>query len=260
MNVNGNPAAVPQRADTSLITAINKQIKEIEKALPKHLTAERLARIAITAIRKTPKLGNCSKESFMGALMLSAQLGLEVNTPLGQSYLIPYGRECTFQVGYQGIIELAYRTGKYKRIEAAEVYEDDIFEYYHGTEQKLFHAPKPHREGEKPIAFYAVYELINGGTSFKVMSYEEVMTHAIKYSKSYDKNSGGFNPSSPWATSFNSMAKKTALVSLLKYAPKSPELHQAVAADNCGVTMSADDNVITLDTEFIQEEVTNEAS
>ena len=78
MNVNGNPAAVPQKADTTLITAINKQIKEIEKALPKHLTAERLARIAITAIRKTPRLGTCTKDSFMGSLMLAAQLGLDL--------------------------------------------------------------------------------------------------------------------------------------------------------------------------------------
>ena len=260
MNVNGNPAAVPQKADTTLITAINKQIKEIEKALPKHLTAERLARIAITAIRKTPRLGTCTKDSFMGSVMLAAQLGLEVNTPLGQAYLIPYKQECTFQVGYQGIIELAYRTDRYKRIEAVEVYADDDFEYCHGTEQKLLHTPKPHRDEERPVAFYALYELVNGGMSFKVMTYDEVMIHAIKYSKSYDKNTRSFNPSSPWATSFASMAKKTVLVALLKYAPKSPELQQAVAADNCGVMMSADDNIITLDTDFIREEENNEAN
>ena len=251
MNVDGTAVAPPKNASESLIALVNRQVKEIEKALPKHVTAERLTRIAITAIRKTPKLAECSKASFLGSLMLAAQLGLEVNTPLGHAYLIPYKNECTFQLGYQGLLDLAYRSGQFRRIEACAVYEGDAFDYCYGTEQRLYHKPARHEPDEVPVAFYALYELINGGTTFAVMSYDEVFSHAKKYSKSWDAMSKSFKSGSAWATAFNGMAKKTVLAGLLKYAPKSAELQQAMSSDETRVTMRNDDEVITLDADFI---------
>lgn len=251
MNVDGTAVAPPKNASESLIALVNRQVKEIEKALPKHVTAERLTRIAVTAIRKTPKLAECGKASFLGSLMLAAQLGLEVNTPLGQAYLIPYKNECTFQLGYQGLLDLAYRTGQFRRIEAVAVYEGDDFDYCHGTQQRLYHKPAGRKEGETPVAFYALYELVNGGMTFAVMSYEEVFERARKYSKSWDAAAKSFKPASSWATSFEGMAKKTVLAALLKYAPKSAELQQAMASDEAKVTMRSDDEVITLDADFI---------
>ena len=94
----------------------------IKKALPSVITPERFTRMALTAISVNPKLAECTPKSFMGSLMNAAQLGLEPNTPLGQAYLIPYknkgNMEVQFQIGYKGLIELAYRSGEFANIYA----------------------------------------------------------------------------------------------------------------------------------------------
>ena len=95
---------------------------EIRRALPTVLTPERFTRSALSAINNTPSLADCTPMSFIAALMNAAQLGLEPNTPLGQAYLIPYKNkgvlECQFQLGYKGLIDLAYRTGQMQMIQA----------------------------------------------------------------------------------------------------------------------------------------------
>ena len=72
---------------------------QIAKALPSVLTPERFSRMVLTALAKTPKLAECTPASFVGSMLTAAQLGLEPNTPLGQAYLIPSGKECQFQLG-----------------------------------------------------------------------------------------------------------------------------------------------------------------
>ena len=162
----------------------------------------------------------------MGALLTSAQLGLECNTPLGQAYLIPFRNkgvlETQFQLGYQGLIDLCYRTGQYKKIVARIVYEGDDFDYSYGLEEKLIHRPR--EKTDKPIYVYGLYELKNGASAFEVMSWEAVMNHAKKYSQSV-KN--GYT--SPWTTDPESMAKKTVLKKVLKYAPKAVENAELIA-------------------------------
>ena len=91
---------------------------EIKKALPENVKSERFRRIALTAFNGNQKLQQCEPTSFLAAMMQSAQLGLEPNTPLGQAYLIPYGRNVQFQVGYKGMLDLAHRTNQYKNIQA----------------------------------------------------------------------------------------------------------------------------------------------
>ena len=106
--------------------AITDMIKvlepEIKRALPSVITPERFTRMALSAINNTPKLAECTQMSFLAALMNAAQLGLEPNTPLGQAYLIPYQNkgtlECQFQLGYKGLINLAYRNEQLQTIQA----------------------------------------------------------------------------------------------------------------------------------------------
>lgn len=195
---------------------------EIAKALPSVMTPERFARIVTTAVTNNPKLAQCTPQSFVGAMLNSAQLGLEPNTSLGQAYLIPYGRQCQFQIGYRGLIDLAFRTGEVKSITAEVVCENDEFEYELGLEPKLKHIPSKTNRG-KPIFYYAVFKLKNGGEGFKVMSKEEIDEHARKYSKNYN---GGI-----WSKEFDEMAKKTVLKKLLKYMPLKTEFVRAVAQD-----------------------------
>jgi recombination protein RecT len=193
---------------------INDWIKayqdQIAKALPKVITPERFTRMVTTAVTQTPKLAQCTPQSFVGAMLTAAQLGLEPNTPLGQAYLIPYGNQCQFQIGYKGLIDLAHRSGELKNIEAHIVYENDDFDFEYGLEADLKHKPAMSERGN-PVWVYAIYRLKSGGYGFEVMSWDECLAHGKKYSKTF-KNG-------PWRTNPEEMAKKTMLKKVLKYAP-----------------------------------------
>lgn len=213
-------AAKPGKSIKQLLIA---QEGQIAKALPSAMTPERFTRIAMTALSTNPKLQACTGESFLGALMQAAQLGLEPNTPLGQAYLIPYGSQCQFQLGYKGLIELAHRSGEFKSIYAQTVYENDEFSFELGLDADLIHKPVLGSSRGKPIAYYAVYKLVNGGYGFEVMSYDDITSHAKQFSKSV--NNG------PWKTNFDEMAKKTVLKKVLKYAPIKTEFARGIAQD-----------------------------
>lgn len=226
---------VGRQEDPTIKDYIKLYQGEIAKALPSVMTPERFARIVTTAVTNNPKLAQCTPQSFVGAMLNSAQLGLEPNTSLGQAYLIPYGKQCQFQIGYRGLIDLAFRTGEVRSITAEVVRENDTFEYELGLEPKLKHIPSKSNRG-KPIFYYAVFKLKNGGEGFKVMSKEEIDEHARKYSKSYG--------SSPWQSEFDEMAKKTVLKKLLKYMPLKTEFVREVAQDE---TIKTFDNTSTND-------------
>ncbi|TWT04629.1 recombinase RecT [Planomicrobium sp. CPCC 101079] len=219
--------AKKEPAPEQTLNALLKRMgPEIQRALPKHMDADRIARIALTAVRTTPKLLECDQTSFLAAIMQSAQLGVEPNTGLGQAYLIPYGKQVQFQLGYKGLIDLAVRSGQYKAIYAHEVYANDEFEFSYGLIKDLIHKPAAVPEGE-PVGYYAVYHLKNGGYDFVYWTRERIENHAQKFSQAVQK---GWT--SPWKTNYDAMAKKTVLKEVLKYAPKSIELQKTVEADS----------------------------
>lgn len=230
-------APVPEQAPRRTIAQFFESLKDqISAALPAHLTADRLARIALTAIRQNPDLGVCSEMSLAGVVITAAQLGLELNTPLGQAYMIPRKRkikgangdvwikEATFQLGYQGLLDLAYRSGRYSSVIARNVYKNDAFDYDYGIPPKLSHKPAPIPEGE-PIYYYAVVRLTDGTHDFSVWSREQVVEHARKFSDSFSSSY------SPWVTNFDAMARKTVVSGMLKYSQKSPEVMTAISVD-----------------------------
>ena len=202
---------------------------EIRRALPSVLTPERFSRMALSAINNTPKLAECTPMSFIAALMNAAQLGLEPNTPLGQAYLIPYkskkGLECQFQIGYRGMIDLAYRNERMQSIEAHTVYENDEFSYQLGLEPKLEHKPLLEGDRGEIVGFYAVFKLDNGGFRFEVMSRNDIDLYAATYSKTFTTDF------SPWKTNYEGMAKKTVIKQLLKYAPMKTDFQKAMSMD-----------------------------
>lgn len=242
--------AVAKKQPQTIKDYINAMSGEIAKALPQVMTPERFTRIALSAVSNTPKLGNCTPQSFLGAMMNAAQLGLEPNTPLGQAYLIPFENrkkgitECQFQIGYKGLIDLAYRSGEVKMIDAQTVYENDEFEYELGMDPVLKHKPARTNRGN-PIYFYATFKLTNGGQGFQVMSIEDVREHAKKYSKTY--NNG------PWQTNFEEMAKKTVLKKLLKYAPLKTEFVKQVTSDET-IKTSISDHMEDVPNEYMDAE------
>lgn len=256
MNVKGGlrNAITEKKNEVSPVKAMGDLLKrmhtQIEKALPSVITPERFTRIALTAYSRNEKLQECTAESFLGSMMQAAQLGVEPNTPLGQAYLIPYRNkgvmEVQFQLGYRGMIDLAYRSGEVQNIQAHEVYENDTFEYELGLEPKLKHIPALKDRGEV-ILYYAVFKLTNGGVGFEVMSKEDVEAFAKKKSKTYGTG--------PWQSDFDAMAKKTLVKRLLKFAPLKSDFVRAVTADETiksGISENmADlpDETVTIDAE-----------
>ena len=209
-----------------LVSLLEKMKPAIAQALPKHVSAERVARIALTAVRSNYKLAQCTPQSFLGSLLQASQLGLEVNTPLGHAYLIPYkdGKSgkliSTLVIGYQGMLDLARRSGMVKAIYAYPVFDGDAFDYELGLEPKLKHKPCE-RPGELTHV-YAVARLTDGEPIFTVLSRNDVEGYR---QRSRAKDDG------PWVTDYTAMALKTSIRRLYRWLPKSAEQAMAISVD-----------------------------
>lgn len=194
--------------------------QQVALALPKHLKAERFIRIAITALTRTPKLQECTQESFFQCLLDLSALGLE---PDGRrAHLIPYGKACTLIVDYKGIVDLVRRSGEVSNIHADVVCENDAFDYQFGSGGFLKHKPALTNRG-KVICAYSFVRLKDGSEDFDVMAVED-----IDRIKKRSRASGN----GPWVTDWNEMAKKTVFRRQSKWLPFSPELREAIEKDD----------------------------
>lgn len=247
--------AAPQA--TTINDLINRQRDEIARALPRHMDADRLARIAMTVIKSTPNLGKCTPASLLGALMLSAQTGLEPG-PLGHAYFIPrwngrlQANECNWQLGYRGIIELAMRSGKLQSIESRVVHERDFFEYRYGLDEKLDHRPCMDGDPGELVAVWGLAKFKDGGHYFVVLSRADIESARARSQSAFDKNG---KPSGPWASDFDAMARKTAIRRMAPYLPLQAEQAVVIAHDEA-VTRLHGDGDITADIAFhVQPEI-----
>ena len=225
----GQVAARAEPKDIAGMLSSPKMKQQMALAMPKHMTADRMMRIALTEVRKVPALGQCNIESFMGAIMQCAQLGLEPGSALGHAYLLPFGNgkakdgksNCQLIIGYRGMIDLARRSGQIVSLTARTVHENDTFKYEFGLEETMHHVPADDDRG-KMTHVYAVAKLKGGGVQFDVMSRADV-------DKVRATSKAGAN--GPWVTHFEEMAKKTVIRRLFKYLPVSIEIQQAVTLD-----------------------------
>ena len=221
LTANNGTTAVAEKKGKTIFDVIQAGAKQFATALPKHINSDRFVRIAITTIRQNPKLAQCNQESLLGALMVSAQLGLEPGV-LGQCYLIPYGRECQFQIGYKGMIELLRRSGQLKDIYAYSVYENDEFEMTYGLNRDLKHKPNLQDRGNF-VGCYCVAVLKDDTRAFEYMTKEEIEAHGKKFSKTYGNG--------PWKSDFEAMAHKTVVKKMLKWLPVSVEFLEMANKD-----------------------------
>ncbi len=233
--------------------------QQLALAMPKHVTADRLARIALTEVRKVPKLAQCDQTSFLGAIMQCAALGLEPGGALGHCYLIPFENkrqnriEVQFIVGYRGMIDLARRSGQIVSLEARAVYAKDHFEVELGLDSKVVHRPAWDVSDRGPLTFvYAVAKLRDGGVQFEVMSRAEIeairdKSQGYQVAKRYARD-GVIN--SPWASNFEEMAKKTVVRRLFKYLPVSIEIQRAVGLDEQAEAGLPQDNPLVIEGDY----------
>lgn len=226
-------AAQPANTAPTLPQLLKQMEPEFARALPAHVGVDRFARMALTTVRQTPKLLECDPASVLGGLMSAAQLGLEVSSVRGQCYLIPRknrGRmEATFQLGYRGLIDLAWRSGI--TVEVREVHDGEPFSVHLGTDARIDHTWRP--DAGDVVAYYAVARFGDGRPSqFEVMTRDQVEEHRDRFASSAQ---------GPWSDHFDAMARKTVIKRLLNPLPLSAEYAGAVATDDRAAYINLDD-------------------
>ena len=215
------PTSFPQ-----LLTAYKSQIAA---ALPKHISGDRMLRVALTAFRQNPKLAECEPRSVFAACVVGAQLGLEPGI-LGQAYLVPYNDRknrimiCQFIPGWQGLVDLVNRSGR-ASVWTGAVYKGDEFEYEYGSNPHIHHKPNPDGGDDgDPANLLYVYSVGRvKGSEFPVIDVQsnlKVRRHRDRYNKVGDAHYSYEN--------FEMYARKVPLMQVLKYMPKSIEMQNAV--------------------------------
>ena len=225
---------------------------------PKHLTGDRLMRVMLLAIHKTPKLASCHPLTLLGAMMALASLGLEPNTPLGHAYLLPFDKrrknpatgkwevaetEVQVIVGYKGYIDLARRSRILTSIHADVVYEGDDFSFEYGSRMHLRHVPTGARINRRRTWAYAHAKLIDG-EAFEVLPYEQVLairnaSAGYQSAMRLGQDSNAYK-TSPWVAYEHEMAAKTMIRRLAKQLPLSIEFQNAVALDSMSERQTVD--------------------
>ncbi|MDG6327717.1 recombinase RecT [Glaesserella parasuis] len=204
-------------------------------------------------------LRNAIPMSVFNAACMAATLNLPIQNGLGFAYIVPYSRkvkdengdwikitEAQFQLGYKGLIQLAQRSGQFKRLVAVPVYEKQLLAEDPINGFEFDWKQKPAKD-EKPIGYYAYFKLINEFTAELYMSTQDVYDHAARYSQTYKKGYG------VWHDNFEAMALKTVMKLLLsKQAPLSVEMQQAVLADQA-VVKNAETNEFTYPDNEVQD-------
>ncbi|WP_438447440.1 recombinase RecT [Gorillibacterium sp. sgz5001074] len=232
------PAVSPA---TQVAAYLKKMEGEIARALPKHLTPERLTRIALTTIRTNPKLLECTLPSLMAGVMQAAQLGLEPGL-IGHCYFVPFKNtkqntmEVQFIIGYKGMIDLARRSGNIESIAAHVVYDNDFIELEYGLEDKLRHVPwhlRTDKKMDKPgdiKGAYMVAKFKDGGHQIHYMPYAEIIQHRDR-SSGYQNAKKWNRTDTPWLTDEPEMCKKTVVRAGWKWLPISIEIAKEVEKD-----------------------------
>jgi recombination protein RecT len=235
--VKGN---APEKSDCFAL--LKRSEAAIKQALPTHVNRERFGRIAFTALRGNRDLQACDPLSFMACLLQSAQLGLEPNTPLQHAFLIPRGGQCTLQIGYQGMLDLARRSGMVRSITAHVVYAADHFVYTLGDDEKIEHVPAMSADPGEVRYAYAIATLDDGSKIRRVVTRRE-----IDAARKMGAGKG------PWSSHFDEMARKTAIRRLYKLLPKSAEMAAASQIEDADERGIATTRAITSDVREILE-------
>lgn len=184
----------------------------------------------ITVVANNPLLASCENGSIIAAGLVAQTLKLPLTNSLGYAYVVPYKEKAQFQVGWKGLVQLAQRSGQFKRLGVRDVhkgeyigqdeYGEDLFKFSHDFDE------------EEIVGYYAYFELLNGFKKTVYWTKAQCEKHAKRYSKSYGNGKSTDN----WTNMFDTMAEKTVMKQLLsKYAPLSVELQKAIVYDQATV-------------------------
>lgn len=231
----GNGGALEEQR--SLADQIKRMQPEYEAAMPKGREASQLVRDAITCLRTIKNLDKCTPESVLGALMTCAQLDLRPGVAgLGHAWPLPFwdGSARCYKaqliIGYQGYVELGYRSGQLASVNSRIVYEEDDFEIvYYADRDELIHKPATTGLRERIKCFYSTARLVNGGYSITdPMSLESMEAYRDRHASARNREGKIVGP---WVDHFPAMGQKTMVRINFKLLPKSPEMAIAMEAD-----------------------------
>lgn len=230
-----NQLTVIQRTDHFIAAVLADRTGALERALPAHVKPERFRRNLSTAVVQHPKLLDCDPAMVFNEVSKAAALGLLLDPQLGEAYLITgysqNGPVPQLRLGYRGLMKLGRQSGEISNIYAHEVHDLDRFSITLGTEKKLIHEPNFLTERGKVILYYAVAHYRDGTSDFEPMTTAQI--YAIRdRSDAWKAFKAGKIKSTPWGTDDGEMCKKTVLRRLLKRVPQSPELADALAAED----------------------------
>lgn len=190
----------------------------------------------VNVVNSNTSLQQADSNSVIASALVAASLNLPVDQNLGYMYIVPYGGKNSRtkiaqpQIGYKGYIQLAQRSGQYKRINNIPVYEDEYKGWNPLTEDLKYEPDFKDRNGEKPVGYYGSFELLNGFTKSVYWTKGQIEDHRKQFSKS---GGHGDVPKGVWASNYNAMALKTVLRNMLtKWGPMTVEIQNANSADS----------------------------
>ena len=204
----------------------------------------------VSAVQTNPALQECTNQSILSAALLGETLNLSPSPQLSYFYMVPFNdtkRGCKvaqFQIGYKGLIQLAIRSGQYKKINVLSIKKGEL-EYFDPLNEeikvKLMVDDWNAREQAETIGYYAMFELTNGFTKSMYWSKEQMENHALTYSQGYKAKKGY----TFWEKAFDRMAEKTMLKQLLsRWGIMSTELMQAIDADETVINEDGTKNYV----------------
>lgn len=218
---------------------LDKLKPQLALALPRHMNADRLSRLALTAFSTTPALQACTMQSIAASIMTAAQLGLEPGVN-GQGYLIPYKSTCTFVPGWKGLVDLVSRSGR-ATVWTGVVYPGDQFEYQLGDSPFCRHVPGDSVGEDAFTHVYAIGRVKDASMPvIEVWGRAKVEKHLKQFNKVGDRHYARASENN-----FEMYARKVALLQVIKYMPSSIELANAVEVSHAaeaghGVVLEGD--------------------
>lgn len=222
---------IAKKAKAGITTYLTNELvkKNIEDVVGK-TNSQTFISSVVSAVQTNPALANCTNQSILSSALLGESLKLSPSPQLGAYYIVPYKTEAQFQLGYKGYIQLAIRSGQYKKLVASEVKEGEVVNFNPITEEFELNpiTDIKTRESSVTVGYYAMFELMNGFKKEIYWTKEQMLAHANKYSKGFQAKKGY----TFWEKDFDGMAKKTMLRQLLsKWGIMSIEMQRGFEAD-----------------------------
>lgn len=229
-----NQVATTRQYSVKEFVNMSSTKKRFENVLGKR--APQFMSSLVSIVNSNQDLQKVNSASVINSALVAASLDLPINPSLGYMYIVPYKGVAQPQMGYKGYIQLAQRSGQYRTITVAELYEDEFISWDPLMEKLEYesHREKEREANEKPVGYFGRFELLNGFTKTVYWTWQQVDNHRKQFSQAGGK--GSDKPKGVWAKNYNAMARKTVIKDLLtKWGPMTVDMQTAYSADEEGV-------------------------